>query len=281
MMIITADERLAEKRGTKILIVGPTGVGKTSLLRTLDPTRTLFVDIEAGDLSVLDLAVDAIRVDDWGTARDIACRIGGPNPSFPASACYSSAHFTACGGALEDLERYDTIFVDSISAVSRLSFRWAEQQPEAFTSRSAKDLRSAYGLHAREMLMWLHQLQHAREKNVIFVGILERVVDEFNRAELGLQMEGAKATRELPGIIDEIVTMNWIDFGDGKPVRAFVCTQPNAWNYPAKDRSGRLEQIEEPHLGKLLEKLTGARKPFAVAPLFTLQANNAQATGDC
>jgi hypothetical protein len=128
------------------------------------------------------------------------------------------------------------------------------------------------------MLMWLHQLQHAREKNVIFVGILERVVDEFNRAELGLQMEGAKATRELPGIIDEIITMHWVDFGDGKPVRAFVCTQPNQWGYPAKDRSGRLEQIEEPHLGKLIQKLVGpgARKPFAAASLFTLtQKENA------
>jgi AAA domain-containing protein len=264
--IISADERLVEPRGAKTLIVGPTGVGKTSLLRTLDSTTTLFTDIEAGDLAVQDLAVPTIRVDDWPTARDLACRIGGPNPSFPPTACYSQAHFENCGGALEELERYKTIFIDSITAASRLSFRHAEQQPEAFTARGAKDVRGAYGLHAREMLMWLHQLQHARGKNIVLVGILERLADEFNRPEFALQMEGAKTSRELPGIIDEIITMNWVDFGDGTPTRAFVCTSPNRWGYPAKDRSGRLDQIEEPHLGRLLAKLTNHVKPAVNGP---------------
>ena len=81
-----------------------------------------------------------------------------------------------------------------------------------------------------------------------------------------LTVEGAKTARELPGIVDQVVTMNWIDFGDRKPVRAFVCTNPNPWGYPAKDRSGKLEQLEPPNLGALIEKLTGPgqRKPFTV-----------------
>src|SRR6516225_6835842 len=118
MKIISADQRLAEQRGAKILIVGPTGVGKTSLLRTLDSTRTLFLDVEAGDLSVQDVPVDTVRIEDWSTARDIACRIGGSNPSYAPTACYSEAHYNAIGGALDNLDRYDTIFVDSITAVS-------------------------------------------------------------------------------------------------------------------------------------------------------------------
>jgi hypothetical protein len=260
LKITTASERLAEKRGIKGLIVGPPGVGKTSCLRTLDPARTLFIDIEAGDLSVADVPVDTIRLGDWPTARDLACRITGPNPSYPATACYSEAHYNDIGGALENLDRYDTIFVDSITAASRLSFRWAEQQPEAFTERSGKkDVRGAYGLHGREMIAWLNQLQHARGKSVIFVGILEKIVDEFNRTEFAIQMEGAKTGRELPGIVDLIITMQFVDFGDGVQTRAFVCTSPNAWGWPAKDRSGRLDQIEKPHLGELISKLTSGK----------------------
>jgi AAA domain len=256
--IISATDCTAAPRGVKALIVGPTGVGKTSQLRTLDPP-TLFVDIEAGDLAVQDLAVDTLRPRTWPECRDIAVALAGADPAVPDSACYSAEHFAAVRGQfdLEQLSRYQTYFVDSITAAGRLCFAWSCQQPEAFSDRSGKkDLRGAYGLHAREMLGWLMHLQQARAVNVIFLGILETVTDEFNRTDHRLQMEGARTGRELPGIVDEVITMQWIDFGEGPPSRAFICTAPNPWRYPAKDRSGQLEQIEEPDLGKLLTKLS-------------------------
>jgi hypothetical protein len=139
----------------------------------------------------------------------------------------------------------------------------ASQQPEAFSERSGKrDLRGAFGLHAREALAWLLHIQQARDVSVVFLGVLETVVDDFNHTEHRLQFEGTRTGRELPAVIDEVITYHWIDFGDGVLTRSFVCTSPNRWNYPAKDRSGKLDQFEQPDLGKLLTKLT---KPRAAA----------------
>jgi len=272
MKIISADERLVEKNGPKILIVGPSGIGKTSLLRTIRANllaSTLFVEIEAGDIAVSDLAVASVRPRTWPECRDLACALGGFNPALPATAVYSEAHFNEVMKNPE-LARlgssFSLLFVDSLTAAGRLCFGWAEQQPEAFTDRGRKDLRAIYGLHARSLLGWLNQLQHARERTVVLVAVLEKHTDEFNISIWQPQIEGAKTGRELPAIVDEIITMQWVDFGDRKPVRAFVCTNPNPWGYPAKDRSGRLEQFEPPNLGALIGKLTrpGQRKPFTV-----------------
>ena len=236
--IITPEERFAEPRGARILIVGPFGVGKTSLLRTLDPSTALFVDIEHGSLAVDDVPVPHVRPETWPEIRDLIVRIAGPNRSFPPHEPYSQAHFDRVGGYLPGIENYHDLFFDTVTAASRLCFRWASAQPEAFTERGKPDLRCAYGLHARELLLALHHLQSARGLNMILIGALETVTDDYGRIEHRLQAEGQRVPREIPGIVDVVITMNWIDFGDGKPVqRASSALRPIRGVIPAKDRS--------------------------------------------
>jgi AAA domain len=263
--ILTANERLAEARGAKIAIIGRPGVGKTYLLRTLGPqalAETLFVDVEAGDLSVADVEVASIRPATWPDLRDIACVIGGPNPARASTAAYSEAHYQSllADPGLASLARYMTLFIDSLSEASRRCLMWAEQQPESFTDRGKKDLRGTYGLVAREMVAWLQQLQHVRSRTVIFVAVLEKAVDDFGVATWRPQIEGQKTANVMPAIVDELLTLEFVDFGDQKPVRALVCTEPNAWGLPAKDRSGLLDQVEPPDLQNLLIKLLSSKE---------------------
>ena len=93
--IITADQRLAERRGVKGVLVGKSGIGKTSQLWTLKPTATFFFDLEAGDLAVEGWAGDTIRPRTWQECRDFAVYIGGPNPALRDDQPFSQAHFDA------------------------------------------------------------------------------------------------------------------------------------------------------------------------------------------
>jgi hypothetical protein len=108
-------------------------------------------------------------------------------------------------------------------------------------------------------MLWANHLQHARALNIVFIGVLESPTDDYGRVEHRLLAEGRRVPTELPGVVDQVVTMNWVDFGDSKPAqRAFVCTSPNPWAWPAKDRSGKLDQLERPHLGALITKIGNA-----------------------
>ena len=190
--IITADERLAEQRGIKGVLTGISGIGKTSQLWTLDAARTLFLNLEAGELAVQGWAGDEVRIRDWELARDIACWVGGPNPAMRADQTFSTAHYERVCTAFGDpkvLAKYDTLFVDSITVASRLCLQWSKGQPQAMSDRSGKpDMRGAYGLLGQEMIAWLTHMQHTPGKNVWLVGILDKRLDDFNRPYFTLQI---------------------------------------------------------------------------------------------
>jgi hypothetical protein len=259
--IISAEERLRERHSAKIGLVGAPGVGKTSQLKTLPPERTLFVDLEAGDLAVKDWPGDTVRPRTWSEFRDLVVFLAGPLPTASADQAFSEAHYRHVCDSYGDpaqLAKYDYYFVDSLTVLSRQCFAWCKSQPQAFSEKTGKpDTRGAYGLLGQEMITALTHLQHVRDKHVIYVAILEEALDEFKRRYLRLQLEGSKTALELPGVLDEVVTLAVLKADDGTTYRGFVTRADNPYGYPSKDRSGRLDAVEEPDLGKLIRKCLG------------------------
>jgi AAA domain len=282
--IISAEQRLAEKRGVKGVLIGKAGIGKTSQLWTLPADKTLFFDLEAGDLAIEGWAGDTLRPRTWQECRDFAVFIGGPNPALRADQPYSQAHFDAVCGQFGDpgvLQRYDTVFIDSITVAGRLCLQWCKGQPQAYSEKTGKpDNRGAYGLLGQELIGWLTHLQHTRQKNVWFVGVMDERVDDYNRKVFSLQIDGSKAGLELPGIVDEVITLADIQPPEGPSYRAFICHTLNDWGYPAKDRSGRLDPTEPPHLGQLMAKIQGPVTPVAERLNFTGLASVSQPTSE-
>ncbi len=113
--IICADQRLAVRVGVMLVLLGKSGLGKTTLLNKLPEDSTLFVDLEAGDLSVKDWRGDCVRPKTWPEFRDLAVFLAGPNPALPAEAPFSQAHFDhVCQkyGSPEQLGKNETFVVD-------------------------------------------------------------------------------------------------------------------------------------------------------------------------
>lgn len=278
LRIITAEERLAEASNkTTLCIFGVAGVGKTSLLRYLDPDTTLCLDLEAGMKSVQDWRGRSIALRTWQDAIDVICLIGGVDPAAAEADAFSAAHHahvSSLYGSALDLSGIKTVFADSITDLSRLAMVWAQSQPAAFSEKTGKpDTRGAYGLLGREVVRALRHLQHAPARTIVFIGGLQNNTDDFGRVTWEPQMEGAKIARELPFITDQVITLDLFDHAEGTgwshapgkgEHRAFCCRSPNPWALPAKDRSGQLDMIEEPHLGRLLEKVNRPARAVAL-----------------
>lgn len=248
------------KQTIKAVVLGPYGIGKTSLLNTLPAERTLALDLEAGMLVVKDWEGQKQEIRDWPAARALAAIIGGADPASEPGKPYSKEYVSKAQESFKHINRdsFDHVFIDSITVASRLCLKWVKQQPEAFDKQGQFSNLKAYGMLGQEMMSWLIHLQHTADKHIWFVGLIEESKDDGGAKEWSLQMEGSKTGNELPGIVDQVITLQEIKTkrGDVETTRrGFVCQKINPWKYPAKDRSGVLSLVEPPHLGKLLEKI--------------------------
>jgi len=255
--IITADQRMADMT-TKGVILGPAGVGKTTLLKTLPPATTLFVSLEEGEISLQRedeygpaFMGDTIRPSNWVELVQLTEALY-MNPRPPA------------------LAKYKLIFFDSITVASHWCFQWAQTQPRAFSEKTGKpDIRGAYGLTADTMIEWAWALKRLPGVSVWLIGGLEQTRldpdNEYSPLVWRPLLVGKGTAKELPFIMDYCLVMNRFQH-DGQPYTGLF-TDP--WgeygSVPVKTRGGGFAAIEPPNLGAFINKALG-RPASLIAP---------------
>lgn len=263
LQIITADQRV-RSAAVKGLIFGQAGVGKTTLLKTLDPATTLCLDFEAGMLSVQNddqfgpaWRGDSIRVENWPEAKAIL------------QAFQQKAEFLA---------KYKTVFVDSLTFASKLCIAWCKQHPEAVTKSGQPDIWAVYRLLSEEMIDWTKGWFYLPDVNIWMLGGLERKKIE-NVTEWIPLLDGLRLYAELPYIMDYCFVMARFKATDGNTYTGIFTdpvTNPEYAHVPVKYRS-KLDPIEQPHLGNITAKAL-AFKHSAPPPSTVSPGNSGDAT---
>lgn len=253
LAIITADQRM-NSATIKGQIWGRAGVGKTSLLKSLDPATTMALDFEGGLLSVQNddergpaWKGDSVKVENWPEAIAIL-------------KAFQEKHTF--------LAKYKTVFIDSITVASRMCFDWAKQQPEAFNKQGVPNNLGAYGLLGLEMPTWVKGWFHLPGIHVWIVGGLERK-DVEGLKEWTPLTTGAKLASELPYIMDFCLVMDTFKTASGAQYAGLFTDplkNPEYKHVPVKSRVAGLAQIEQPHLGKLMTKALGFLASSAPPP---------------
>lgn len=266
LAIITAEQRLAEAT-VKMQIWGMAGVGKTTLLKTLDNASTIAISAEGGLLSVQNddefgprYTGDTIEPANWLEVEAITDGFCGSkeNP------------YRRADQRPPALQKYRHVFIDSTSVVSKWNLQWAQTQPEAFSEKTGKpNLLGAYGLLGRTMEEWAWRWKNTPGINVYLVGGLERKENDVGMKDWLPLLAGAKLQSAMPYVMDYIVVMARFKATtpDGEKVFTGFFTDPRSeyGTVPVKTRGGGFDAIEQPHLGNFTAKALG-RLPSPSAP---------------
>jgi phage nucleotide-binding protein len=215
--------------GVKILIYGPAGAGKTRLCATAP--NPLIISAESGLLSLSDEDIPFVNVSTVEDVNDIYSWVIGS----------------------KEAEKYDTLCLDSVTEI-------AEVLLTTFKAEE-KDPRAAYGRLADEMSKMIRSFRDLKGKNVYFTAKQATLTDDIGVTSFVPLMPGKTLLNGLPFFFDEVLSFKLGKLEDGT-VYSYLQTVPDRQR-DCKDRSGRLLPKEEPHLGRIFDKISGS-KPTVV-----------------
>jgi len=209
--------------GVKILVYGESGTGKTRLIPTLPDV--IAISAEGGLLSIRESGTKYVEVDSYASIIEAYQWV------------ISS----------KEAEVFKSIAVDSISEIGEVVL--------GHEKKKCKDPRAAYGAMMEQMSDLIRAFRDIPERNVYFTAKLDKAPDEMGKVLYSPSMPGKSTARDLPYFFDEVFAIRTFTDSEGVKSNALLTRGDDQWS--AKDRSGKLDEWEKPHLGEIVKKICG------------------------
>ena len=232
MIKLTTTKEASKDNGIKVLVHAPPGTGKTRLCGTTGcPDETLIISAEAGLLSLRDLDIPVAEVTCLQDVRDLYMALINDK---------NYAHFK-------------WICIDSITEIGEVVL--------AAELKDSSDPRQAYGALIKDMGELVRGFRDLKGRNVYMSCKQEQIKDEGSGLLLrGPSMPGSKLGPGLPYLFDEVFALLAYRDPETKVITRTLQTV-NDGQYSCKDRSGSLQEFEEPSLEVIARKIMANEKP--------------------
>lgn len=222
-MKITSTKTASNSR-LAALIVGPSGIGKTSLAASLPPSETLIVSAEAGLLCLQGTDIDTVEIKNRKDLDEVM-------------------------RFLTEKTTYKYLFIDSLTEIGDMFLRELKDDPKYADANKAfklygayNDLISAYTKAFRDLTSYS-----------VFVTCLDSTKSDGLEKVHTFNIPGQAVKDNLKSWFDIVFEYKVYQDEEGNPHRKLVTDM--AESSLAKDRSGKLNKYEEPNLGEIINKL--------------------------
>jgi len=222
---LTTTQKSSNK--VRALVYGDGGVGKTVLCATAP--NPIIISAEAGLLSLADKDISVIEVKSIQDVQD----------------AYKFLTESA------DAKGFETVCLDSITEIAEVLLSQLKAD--------CKDPRQAYGELAEKMTHLIRSFRDIPNYHTYFSAKMTRVEDEHTGiATFRPSMPGRSLLNSIPFYYDEVMALKIGETEEGKSYR-YLQTNPTL-QYTAKDRSGKLDEMEKPDLTAIFKKILSKGK---------------------
>lgn len=233
-LVFTTSAEQATSNGMKMLVYGSSGIGKTVLCATLP--NVVMLSAESGALSLTEPNLKKI----YGN-QPITC----PVPMILIRTVEDLAQAHTWLTQSTEARVFQSVAIDSLSEIAEVVLNNAKRQ--------VKDPRQAYGELIEKMQSLVRAYRDLPGRHVYMAAKMEPTKDELTGVvKYSASMPGQKLGNQLPYFFDFVFRLGANQTPDGTKYR-FLQTAADL-QFEAKDRSGKLDAMEYPHLGNVIAK---------------------------